>query len=161
MSRAVLLSCVLLIGGCVTEPAGTTASASNIQWQIQSEINPELKDSIDQFWQTRLSRQWDRSYQLEAQSIKRRISLELYRLYHNGGWTLKSARIVSIQPEENSGDHQIMAVTLVGHYTSPKGEDKTRWIKDYWLKENGKWRHILYDPLIFPFTKNLIKPGGK
>jgi len=119
-----------------------------IEKDVRLKDNRALIQTFQRYWAYRIKENIDEAFAMEAPYVQEMVSLGRYRNYLRlyGKARLKAVHIYKVEPESE----QYLCLDCRGFYEL-KGEKKeTRDFRDCWVRVNGKWYHVLKNPLIFP-----------
>lgn len=110
--------------------------------------NRGLVQAFERYWAYRVKENVSEAFALEAPYVQEMVSPGRYRNYLRlyGKARLKAVHIYAVEPEST----QYLCLDCKGVYELNSEKEETRDFQDCWVKVNGKWYHVLKNPLIFP-----------
>jgi len=147
LSSAMTLSILLLLAvGCVTTPAG------NIQIVYQpgrenAAMWPDnsMEKQFSEYWFNRFSGRVENNYAVEYPYFQERVSLLQYRTYVQHAAKNRLLKM-EIQKIRKISDY-LVEVDCLATLLQVGNEQSQVSLVDRWVLVNGKWYHIIKDPL--------------
>jgi len=133
---------------------GVLAGCAPLTPKVVFEKGVSLKDNkglakvFQRYWAYRVKENVNEAFKLEAPYVQEMVSPGRYRNYLRlyGKGRLQSVSIYAVHAETA----YYLCLDCRGLY-QPKGKkEETRDFQDCWVKVNGKWYHVLQNPLLFP-----------
>lgn len=108
----------------------------------------ELKNKFTQYWGLRYKGPTDKVFALEAPYFQYAVPKGRYKNYVRPGFQLEIDR-VDIYRIRFVGN-ELITLSIKVRHRKPSGQLKTVNHKDWWLRINGRWHHVLKNAFIFP-----------
>lgn len=141
----VVVLCVgALLGACAS--TSTPMSPKILQYttpEVQSQLQQsDLLSPLETYWQAHTDRNWKLRYQME--DMKDKVEEKFYVAYYGAAWTIQSAVVKRIDITDSNA-----TVLLEVVYKNNNGpEIETRHTHDKWNYLDGKWVHVVGDPML-------------
>jgi hypothetical protein len=131
-----------LLGACAstpTTPKTLQYFAPEVQGQLQKS---SLLPSLETYWQAHTERNWKLRYQME--DIAGKVEEGFYVAYYGNAWIIKSAVVKNVEITDSTATVDIEMV-----YQENGGiKTQTSYTMDKWMYVNGKWVHVVVDPML-------------
>jgi hypothetical protein len=139
----------MLAGLLVLLSAGCGINSTLVKSGDRLQAQDGLLASFDQYWTVRARKEAEASFKLEAPYIQEMTSFNRYRLYMialNRNVKLVEVEILDMKCEQPF--YCTVSCRLV--YAAADGRREERNLRDYWVLADGRWSHVLRNPMIFP-----------
>ncbi len=157
----ILFCCCLLIPGCSQDPAHDAESSLNevkISYEqdrkevlINSWPDEKLLNKFAEYWHKRLSGDIDGAWEMEAPHFQYLAGQGKYRNYLARSEAQMPLEI-EVRNIRQVTDYKYLIDAELGIRRS--GQEQKVTINDRWIKLDQQWFHVVYDPVIFPFSAN-------
>jgi hypothetical protein len=116
-------------------------SGKKIKPDIPKKYN-DLAKSVDAYWNALKARDYKKAYGMENRAYRKKVSLDLYQERHKQ----TNVAIIAVTPLEVrplKNEKEVMVKESFRYKAGPI--DSVRIMEERWVKERGKWKHILED----------------
>ncbi len=115
---------------------------------VQKWPDSELKDRMARYWLTRFSGDSDGSWEMEAPHFQFIASKKKYENY------LATSRAdlqrIDVKEIKQGSEYFYQVDSILIFKRSGKAQELE--VSDRWVYVDDQWYHVIWDPLIFPFT---------
>ena len=119
--------------------------------EVESKVPSGLLERFSTYWEKRIAGDVSATYDMELPLFRDRITLEQYKTYTKV-FSVSSATSVEVnnggcEDEEASCCCVLAAVELSA---GEGGSGEERYMKDCWMKVDGEWSHLVFNPILLP-----------
>lgn len=109
---------------------------------------PELGQAFEKYWNAFAREDMDACLEMEAPHFRFVVDRGRYLNYFNIVSKGDVTRVEILEPLARAPFFAEVPMWLIK--TSPSGEAVRIGMKDRWVKVQGRWYHVIRDPLVFP-----------
>jgi hypothetical protein len=133
-----------LLVGCAAAQAGPRVVADK---GVSFQQNEALRQAFQRYWGFRAKGDFLDAFKMEAPYIQEMVSPDTYHDYIRlfSKVQLDEIHIYRMDSEEPF----FVSLECRGVYQQ-KGKPETRDFLDHWVRADGKWYHVIKNPLMFP-----------
>lgn len=114
--------------------------------QFEAKVPEELRQRLVAYWDARGRQDWKRALEFERPSWRRLYRPKRYQIYLS---IVNKAHLLRLTVKNIRCKEKRCCFDLEGVFETPRGKENWQW-GDCWVKEEGRWYHVVQDPLFFP-----------
>lgn len=136
------------LAGCAEQKPNSSLSV-----QFEAKVPKELMSRFVSYWEARNRKDWKRALEFERPSWRKLYRPKRYRIYLS---IVNKVPLTDLVIQKARCKERRCCFLLEGVFQTSKGKKNWRW-DDCWVKEGGKWYHVIEDPLFFPPSRGKAK----
>ncbi|HAM51112.1 MAG TPA: hypothetical protein DCP92_10640 [Nitrospiraceae bacterium] len=99
----------------------------------------DLEEAFNTYWDAIKQRDFKKAYSMESAETKKTMSFDLYDHLHKE----RPVKIIGVRPLEVRPIKEEKEVMVNASFGFKSGLiDSVNFMKDHWIKEKGKWKHV-------------------